>query len=61
MTVAAQPLHFIAAVIVASHTLDLLAWGMNAVAFGVVAVAVLQTPDDEWDLPPSAGRSLPVR
>jgi hypothetical protein len=53
MTVAAQPLHFIAAVIVASHTLDLVAWGMNAVAFGVVAVAVLHTPDNEWDLPPA--------
>lgn len=52
-TVVCQPLHFVAAVIVQSPQLDLLAWGMNAAAFAGVAVAVLRLPDAEWDLPPA--------
>ncbi len=52
ITVVAQPLHFVAAVVVASHGLDLVAWGLNAVGFAVVAVVVLRTHDDDWDLPP---------
>jgi hypothetical protein len=52
MTVASQPLHFVAAVIVASPPLDLIAWGMNAVGFAAAAVAVLRLPDDEWDVAP---------
>ncbi|HET6625067.1 MAG TPA: DUF4386 family protein [Nocardioidaceae bacterium] len=40
-----QPLHFVAAVIVGSHTLDLFAWGLNAVGFAVVGwVLVLGEP-----------------
>jgi len=53
LTVVAQPLHFVAAVIVGSPSLDLVAWGMNAVGFAAVAVAVIRLPDDEWDLPPA--------
>lgn len=53
-TVAAQPLHFVAAVVVGSPTLDLLAWGLNAVAFAACSVAMLRLPDDEWDLAPAA-------
>lgn len=46
--IVAQPLHFVAAVIVPSHELDLVAWGLNAVGFGVVAVAMLRMTDEEW-------------
>jgi hypothetical protein len=43
-----QPLHFVAAVIVSSHELDLAAWGLNAVGFGAVAMAMLRMTDEEW-------------
>jgi Domain of unknown function (DUF4386) len=33
-----QPLHFVAAVIVSSHPLDLFAWALNALVFAAVAV-----------------------
>lgn len=36
-----QPLHFVAAVIVGSPTLDLVAWSMTAVGMGVVARALI--------------------
>ena len=52
VTMVAQPLHFVALVIVGSQTLDLAAWAANGVAFAVVGVAILRTPDDEWELPP---------
>jgi hypothetical protein len=38
-TVVAQPLHFVAAVIVASHSLDLVAWGLNALGFAAAGLA----------------------
>lgn len=47
-----QPLHLLAAVVFSSHTLDLCAWGLTAVAMGAAAVAVLRTPNDAWDVPP---------
>jgi hypothetical protein len=34
--------------------IDALAWGLIALAFAFCAVAVLRTPDDEWDLPPKS-------
>lgn len=52
LTIVSQPLHFVAAVIVGSPTLDLAAWGMQAIGFAVAAVAIVRLPDDEWDLPP---------
>jgi hypothetical protein len=52
VTVVAQPLHFVAAVVVPNHTLDLVAWGLNAVGFAAVALAVARMSDDDWDLPP---------
>ena len=52
VVIAAQPIHFVAAVIVGSHTLDLVGWGLNAVGFAVAAAAVLRTRDDDWDLGP---------
>lgn len=52
MTLVSQPLHFVAAVIVVSPSLDLVAWGMNAIGFAAAAIAVLRLPDHGWDLPP---------
>jgi hypothetical protein len=49
-----QPLHFTAAVIVGSPTLDLFAWSLTTLGMGAAALAVLRTPDDEWDLAPAA-------
>ena len=46
--IVSQPLHFVAAVIVSSHELDLVAWGLNAVGFGAVSVAMLRMTDEEW-------------
>jgi hypothetical protein len=37
-TIVAQPIHFVAAVVVTSHPLDLVGWGLNAVGFAAVAV-----------------------
>jgi hypothetical protein len=53
ITIIAQPLHFIAAVIVGSHSLDLIAWGLNAVGFAMVSVAILRMSDDTWARPPA--------
>ncbi len=47
-TIVAQPIHFVAAVIVGSHGLDLVGWGLNAVGFAALSVALLRLPDDEW-------------
>ena len=46
--VVSQPLHFVAAVILASHRLDLFAWGLNAVGFAAVALVVFRMSDEEW-------------
>ncbi len=43
-----QPTHFVAAVIVSSHTLDLVGWGLQAVGFAAVGWAILRMRDDEW-------------
>jgi bacteriorhodopsin len=53
-TIAAQPLHFIAAIIVSSHALDLAGWGLNAIGFAAVSVAILRLRDDDWELAPRA-------
>lgn len=50
LVVIAQPLHFVAAIIVGSHTLDLVAWGANAVGFAAVSFAILKMSNDEWEL-----------
>jgi hypothetical protein len=46
--IVSQPLHFVAAVILSSHGLDLFAWGLNAVGFAAIALVVLRMSDDEW-------------
>jgi len=53
VTAVAQPLHFVALVIVGSRELDFAAWAANGVAFAVVGYAIVKTPDDEWELPPA--------
>jgi hypothetical protein len=53
VTVVAQPLHFVAFLILGNPTLDAAAWTANGIAFAVVGVAILRTPDGEWDLPPA--------
>lgn len=59
VTIIAQPLHFTAAVVLASPSLDLFAWGLNALGFAVAAVAITRLRDDEWDLGPRrAGTSI---
>lgn len=47
------PGHILAFVIFPSRVSDALSWGLFAVALALCAVAVLRTPDDEWDLPPA--------
>lgn len=37
-TAVSQPLHFVAAVVVVSHELDFVAWGLNAVGFAALAI-----------------------
>ena len=43
ITIVSQPLHFVAAVIVPNHTLDGVAWGLNAIGFAAAAVAIIRS------------------
>jgi len=43
-----QPVHFVAAVILSSHALDLVGWGLNAFGFGAIALLVLRMSDEQW-------------
>jgi hypothetical protein len=53
-----QPIHLVSAIILPSKLLDVtLGWGLTAVGFAMVSVAVLRMSDDEFDLPPG----LPTR
>jgi hypothetical protein len=47
-----QPGHVVAFVVFQNVVLDSVAWGLMALCFVMAAIAVLRTPDDEWDLPP---------
>jgi hypothetical protein len=59
LTVVSQPLHFVAAIIVVSHALDLVAWGMQAVAFGAAGLAVGQRQSQSAATAPSDRRRYP--
>jgi putative effector of murein hydrolase LrgA (UPF0299 family) len=49
-----QPIHFVAFVVLQNQYVDAVAgWGFTAVGFAAVAVALLRTRDDDWDLPPA--------
>ncbi|WP_433159690.1 hypothetical protein [Kribbella sp. CA-247076] len=52
-TAISQPIHFVAAVVVVSHTLDLVGWGLQAVGFAAVGWAILRMPDDDWEPSPT--------
>lgn len=54
-TLVSQPIHFVAAIIVGSHLLDLVGWGLNAIGFAAVSAVILATADDDW-APRPAGR-----
>ncbi|HSO64140.1 MAG TPA: hypothetical protein VLQ78_03475 [Ornithinibacter sp.] len=55
MIAVAQPVHVVSAVVVPSRVLDVtLGWGLTTVGYALVALAVLRTADDDWDLPPVA-------
>jgi hypothetical protein len=43
-----QPMHFVAAVILGSHTLDLVGWGLNAAGFAAIALLILRMTDEDW-------------
>ena len=47
-----QPIHFVAAIIVPNHTLDLFGWGLQAAGFAAVGWAILRMSDDEWQPSP---------
>ncbi len=44
-----QPLHAIAAIVLASHTLDLAAWGLQAAGFAAVGWVILRMRDEDWE------------
>lgn len=48
-TAISQPIHFIAAVVLVSHTLDLVGWGLQAAGFAAVGWAILRMRDDDWE------------
>jgi multisubunit Na+/H+ antiporter MnhB subunit len=49
-----QPMHLVSAVILPSRLLDVtLGWGLTTIAFAAVAVTILRTRNDDWDLPPA--------
>jgi hypothetical protein len=51
-----QPAH-VAFEVFPFPAIDALAWGLMALALACCAMAVLRTPDDEWDLPPLSATS----
>lgn len=48
-TAISQPLHAIAAIVLASHTLDLAAWGLQAAGFAAVGWVILRMRDEDWE------------
>lgn len=50
LLIVSQPLHLVS-IVLGLPVLDLVAWGLTAVGMGMLAVRVLRTPDDEWELP----------
>jgi hypothetical protein len=59
--IVSQPLHFVAFVVLQNRYLDAATWALTAAGLAACAVAVLRTPDDEWDLPPAGPRAEPGR
>lgn len=57
LLVVSQPLHLVA-VITDLRWLDLVAWNLTTLGMAFLALRVLRTPNDEWELPPR-GRMAP--
>jgi len=51
----AQPVHVVSAVVLPNRMLDVvLGWGATTIGYALVALAVIRTPDDQWDLAPQS-------
>ena len=48
-TAISQPIHAIAAIVLVSHTLDLVGWGLQAAGFAAVGWAILRMRDADWE------------
>jgi hypothetical protein len=46
------PVHVLAFVVLQMPALDMAAWLLMTLAFACCAIKIIQTPNDEWDLPP---------
>ena len=55
--IVSQPLHFVAYVVLGLQPLDAFSWALTAVGFIACSVAILHTPDSDWDLAPEPRRS----
>ncbi len=44
-----QPIHAIAAIVLVSHTLDLVGWGLQAAGFAAVGWVILRMRDEVWE------------
>ena len=51
--IVSQPLHFVAFVVLGVQPLDGFAWALTAAGFVACSLAVLRTPDSDWDLAPA--------
>lgn len=47
-TLISQPIHFVAAILIGSHLLDLAGWGLNAIGFAAVSAVILGMSNDDW-------------
>jgi hypothetical protein len=50
--IVSQPLHVVAYVVLGVQPLDGFAWALTAAGFVACSLAVLRTPDSDWDLAP---------
>jgi hypothetical protein len=49
VTIISQPIHFVAAVVVVSHPLDLVGWGLTAIGFAAAALTFWRATDTTLD------------
>lgn len=47
------PAHVVAFVVLQMPAVDMVAWLLMTVSFAYCAVAIVRSPDDDWDLPPA--------
>ena len=46
------PAHVVAFVVLQMPVVDMAAWLLMTISFAYCAAVIINTPDDEWDLPP---------